>query len=227
MSGKRAGRVRISRSPEKGIPVWRGLGLSHLPGMQKRRELNESAPSLVFRIRLPRHCACTRCRSSIDTGFQIGLAKAGLFFCPLSGSGLVAATHLASGHAPKAVSRIRPSLNRTGELRVSLTYPLEILSDFPLVACFGSRSGHALQPFAPGSSSPVEDIACLVSRSCRALCAAALTALLLAWPFLRGRCTCRRSLSGLAPARISLANRNDSLKQHMSRVPSGENFTVL
>ena len=139
----------------------------------------------MFRIGLPRHCASTRCRSS-DTGvFRARLH--GPVFTPV-GPGRSPA-RLGNGLAPMAVKvrgsaapRAVPHVTCTPliSFRFSSRLPCRIsIRASALPPCFGSRSGHGLQPFLAGSSSPPEYAACFVPSSRRALCAAALTALLL------------------------------------------------
>ena len=69
-----------------------------------------------------------------------------------------------------------------------------------LPPCFGSRSGHGLQPFLAGSSSPPEYATSFVPSSRRALCAAALTALLLTRTDPGAACSASVPLPGLLPA---------------------------
>jgi hypothetical protein len=135
----------------------------------------------VFRIGLPRHCASTRCRSS-STPRQSLVRLHGPFSTPVGpgrsparlGNGLALMAVVRGSAASRAMPHVTctPLISFRFSLRISIRASA-------LPPCFGSRSGHGLQPFLAGSSSPPEYAACFVPSSRRALCAAALTALLL------------------------------------------------
>ena len=95
---------------------------------------------------------------------------------------------LGNGLAPMAVVRGSAASRAMPHVTCTPLISFGLFSKLPwrisirasaLPPCFGSRSGHGLQPFLAGSSSPPEYAACFVPSSRRALCAAALTALLL------------------------------------------------
>ena len=115
-----------------------------------------------------------------------------------------------AGFRGPAASRAMP--HETCPLAEPLQFP-------PLAPCFGSRSGHGLQPFRAGSSSPSEDVAGFLPSSRRDPSRWLLSQPCW-WPgLIRGRRTWPSRLCRVCSWLASLAYRNDLSKTPLSRVP--------